>query len=293
MLGPLLFLVYIDDVSDTLLSDGSALNLYADDMLLYKLVRSPEDFRHLQSDIDRISDWVSCNYLALNPNKCKTMMISRRRNSVQPPQLILNGMPLEQVETFKYLGVLLSSELSWSAHIESICTKARKLSGLLYRRFYGNVNQQSMYSLYSTLVRPHLEYAAPIWDPHLVKDVKKLENVQKFAMKMCSKQWDLGYQDLLELSQLLTLQNHRLYLKLCTLYKIIHGCFYFPPNASICSPSRNNASLPLLYQPLAHTSAFQSSFVLSSVSVWNHLPHEALTAHSITSFRSYVAPLFL
>ena len=58
--------------------------------------------------------------------------------------IILNGMPLEQVETFKYLGVLLSSELSWSAHIES---KARKLTGLLYRRFYDNVNQQSMYSL--------------------------------------------------------------------------------------------------------------------------------------------------
>ena len=71
VLGPLLFLVYIE-----LLSDGSALNLYADNMLLYKLVRSPEDFKHLQSDIDRISDWVSCNYLALNPNKCKTTMIS-------------------------------------------------------------------------------------------------------------------------------------------------------------------------------------------------------------------------
>ena len=73
--------------------------------------------------------------------------------------------------------VLLSSELSWSAHIESICIKARKLTGLLYRRFYGNVNQQSMYSLYSILVRPHLEYVAPIWDPHLIKDVTKLEKI--------------------------------------------------------------------------------------------------------------------
>ncbi len=89
---PLLFLVYIDDVSDTLLSDGSVLNLYADDMLLYKPVSSPEDFRHLQSDIDHIGDWVSRNNLTLNPNKCKTMIISRKRNSVQPPQLILNGL---------------------------------------------------------------------------------------------------------------------------------------------------------------------------------------------------------
>ena len=126
VLGPLLFLVYIDDVSDTLLSDGSVLNLYADDMLLYK-------------------------------------------------------------------PVLLSSELSWSAHIESICTKSRKPIGLLYRRFYGNVDQQSLYSLYSALVRPNLEYAAPVWDPHLAKDITKLENVQRFAVKMCSKQSDLGY----------------------------------------------------------------------------------------------------
>ena len=189
--------------------------------------------------------------------------------------------------------MLLSSELSWSTHIESICTKARKLIGLLYRRFYGNVNQQTLYSLYTTLVRPHLEYAAPIWDPHLVKDIIKLENVQKFAMKMCSKQWDMGYQDLLELSQLPTLQNRRLYLKLCTLYKIIHGYFYFPPNVFVPQVSRYNSSLPLLNQPLARTNAFQSSFVPSSASIWNHLPHEALTAHSVSSFKSFVSPLFL
>ena len=110
----------------------------------------------------------------------------------------MNGIPLEQVETFKYLGVLLSSDLSWSAHIDSICTKARKVIGLLYRRFYGNVDHHSLLELYSVLVRPHLEYA-PIWDPHLIKDTNKLENVQNFAIKMCLKQWDLGYQDLLDL----------------------------------------------------------------------------------------------
>ena len=126
-----------------------------------------------------------------------------------------------------------------------------------------------------TLVRPHLEYAAPVWDPHLVKDITKLENVQTFA------------------SQLPALQNRRLYLKLCTLYKMIQGYFYFPPNVVVPQASRHNSSLPLLYQPLAHTNAFQSSFVPSSASTWNHLPHEALTAHSITSFKSFVSPLFL
>ena len=201
-MGPLLFLVYIDDVSDILLSDRSTLNLYADDMLLYKLVKSIEDIHHLQMDIDRICDWVNYNNLTLNPTKCKTMIISRKRNSVKPhAQFTLNSSPLEQVETFKYLGVLLSSDLSWSSHVDFICTKARKLIGLLYRRLYGNVDNRSLLELYSVLACPHLEYAAPIWDPHFIKDTNKLESVQRFTLKMCFKQWDLGYQDLLDLSQ--------------------------------------------------------------------------------------------
>ena len=124
---------------------------------------------HLQLDIDCISDWVSLNKLMFNPTKCKAMTISRKRNSVYPAQFLLNGIPLEQVETFKYLGVLLSSDLSWSAHIDSICTKARKVIGLLYRRFYGNVDNHSLLELYSVLVGPHLEYAAPIWDQNVLE----------------------------------------------------------------------------------------------------------------------------
>ena len=75
-------------------------------------------------------------------------------------------------------------------------------------------------------------------------------------------------------SQFPTLENCRLYLKLCTLYKIIHGYFYFPTNVYVPQVD-NSHSLPLIHQPRAHTNAFQSSFVPSSVSVWNHLPHEA------------------
>ena len=188
VLGPLLFLIYIDDVSGLVLSAGSTVNLYADDMLLYKPVGRPEDFNHLQIDIDHMRVWVSNNHLALNSDKCKVMMISRKRNPVPPPQFILQDTPLKQVEDYRYLGVLLTSDLSWSSHINSTCSKARKLIGLLYRRFYGNVDNQSLFELYNILVRPHLEYASPLWDPYLIKDIAKLESVQKFALKLCSKQ---------------------------------------------------------------------------------------------------------
>ena len=185
VLGPLLFLIYIDDVSTIGLSEGSVLNLFADDMLLYRPIGSSEDLQQLQSDVDRVNEWVISNHLSLNPVKCKTMLITKKINPIQPPQLQLNGIPLEQVEHFKYLGVLFSSDLSWSTHIDSICSKARKLVGLLYRRFSANVDSQPLLEMYKLLVRPHLEYAAQIWNPHLVKNITKLEDIQKFALRMC------------------------------------------------------------------------------------------------------------
>ena len=120
-----------------------------------------------------------------------------------------------------------------------------------------------------------------------------IKYTQKLALKICSKQWDnLGYQDLLDLAKCPTLRNRCLYFKLCTLYKIVHKLICFPVDIS---PLRSNLSapVPLLHQPFARTNSFFSSFVLSSVSLWNNLPYEALTADSIHSFKSPLCPLFL
>ena len=221
------------------------------------------------------------------------MLLPRKQNLSQPPQFLLNETPLEQVEVFKYLGVLISSDLSWSAHIDSICAKGKKLIGLLYRRFSSNVHSERLLEMYKSLVRPHFEYAAPVWDPHLLKDIKSVENVQKYGLKMCLKKWDLGYQELLDLAQLPTLENRRIYLKLCTLFKITHGLFPFTSDVFAPHPNRRHYNdLPLLCQPFARTNSFQSSFVPSTIAIWNHLPHDALTAHSFFSFKSHISPLF-
>ena len=84
-----------------------------------------------------------------------------------------------------------------------------------------------------------------------------------------------------------TLENRRLYLKLCSLYKIIYGHFYFPPYVFTAQPSRTPLVSPLLNQPHARTNYYQSSFVPSTISVWNNLPHTALTAHTSQSFKAH------
>ena len=168
------------------------------------------------------------NFLTLNPSKCKCMMISRKRSPTLPSvPLLLHNLPLSKVNTFKYLGILLSDNLSWSPHIHAICSKARQILGLLYCRFYNFSNSETLVQLYTSLVRPHLEYACPAWSPHLAKDIQELESVQAFACKMATHNWKANYQELQSLVDIPTLER-RLELKLGHLFKIVHNLCFFP-----------------------------------------------------------------
>ena len=138
-------------------------------MTCYRFIpfKSQEEYHHLQDDILTIEDWVNSNYLTLNPTKCKynygcvTNEVSIHLSRIS---LMLAGTEMEKVDCFKYLGLLLSSDVSFSKHIESISSKARKITGLLYRRF-NSANSDTLLQLYLTMVRLHLEYASPVWNP--------------------------------------------------------------------------------------------------------------------------------
>ena len=137
VLGPLLFLLYINDTCDAGISNGSKIVLYADDILLYRAVDSPDDYVLLQHDVNTLGAWSSTKLLKFNPSKCKTMFISRRRlRRTEPSPLFLNGSLIEAVDCIKYLGISIASDLSWSQHIQSITSKVRRLVGLLFRQYY-------------------------------------------------------------------------------------------------------------------------------------------------------------
>ena len=165
VLGPLLFLIYVNDLSNLKLSIGSSVVLYADDILLNKFQK-----------------WANANHMKFNESKCKVMHISRKRRPLSHSKsFILNNIILESVDSYKYLGLHISSNLSWSDHIESICRKGINILGLLYRKYYKFSNEATLLQLYKSLVRPHLEYAAAVWDPYVQRDVQKLHYLQKFA----------------------------------------------------------------------------------------------------------------
>ena len=107
--------------------------MFADDIALYRAIRSPLDFILLQLDVDAICNWISLNYLTLNITKCCYMIFTRKIYPTLPTTpLVVNNLALAKVDSFKYLGVNVSTNLSWSEHVDCITTKTRRLVGLLY-----------------------------------------------------------------------------------------------------------------------------------------------------------------
>ena len=100
---------------------------YADDIMFYRIIRSATDYHALQMDINSLCRWTDRNLLTFNANKCKYMLISRKKQQTLPSSPItIKGASLECVSSYKYLGVWLTSTLSWSLQVTEVCKKARR-----------------------------------------------------------------------------------------------------------------------------------------------------------------------
>ena len=126
VLGPLLFNFYINDIMLLPLTAGT-MSLYADDLMLYRTIRSQSDFVALQADVDRLCVWTDKNCLTFNDVKCKFMIVSRKREPTLPSSSItINDSPIARVDAYKYLGVWITSTLNWSLQVDHVCKKARR-----------------------------------------------------------------------------------------------------------------------------------------------------------------------
>ena len=295
VLGPFLFLIYVDGLTNIPLSGGS-LVLFADDLLLHKVIHTTYDFQALQEDVNSLTKWIGDHNLSLNVRKCKSLLVSRKHTFLSGQSVQIGDESLEKVQSYKYLGVVINSNLTWSDHISRLCSKAKQQLGLLYRQFYKDCNTSTLRALYITQVRPHLEYAIPVWDPYLSKDIEAIESVQRFASKVCTKQWhDTSYQDRLKALNIGTLQSRRQHQKLCYLYKIINGqSFFVNPPLSYFSSVYNTRSHELtLNIPFTQSTSSFNSFFCDTARLWNHLPYEIVSTPTFIPFKKAVSKYLL
>ena len=149
-------------------------------------LRSLLDFILLQIDVDAICKWISLNYLILNILQCCYMIFTRKRHPILPTTpLMVNNLALAKADSFKYLGMNLSANLSWSEHVDCIAVKTRRLVGLLYRRFYGYLdshiaNGEVVYYIHPSTFRIRLQFVVPTSR----KTSKLLKTCKKFAFRV-------------------------------------------------------------------------------------------------------------
>jgi len=290
ILGPLLFIIYINDIVE-FCGDDAMIFLFADDAKIYKHITSPADCIVLQEYVDKFSNWTQNWLVKLNVQKCKTMSIYHRRHTIEQHQYEINNSKLETVDTFRDLGVIFDHHLIFDQHICEKVNKAYSMLGILKRNFK-NMSRDCFLILYKSMVRSHLEYAQSIWSPIRLSDIEKIEKVQKRATKSIHGMGKLSYKERLEILKLPTLKFRRLRGDMIELYKFING--KYDQNTSIHIPlySELQSSIQtrghrvkLLTQTIRYDTR-KHYFINRCISIWNSLPEEVVVSESVNIFKN-------
>ena len=207
ILGPLMFNIFMNSISNVPLSKNCHIILYADDILLFKPIDNNNDLSDFQQDLTGITDWI--HKQGLTPNHQKTLYLPISRSKIRTaPVIHLNGHPLSPCLSVKYLGVTLTSNLSWSQHIDTISKATKRLLGRVHRNFRDAPNHLR-HRIYTSTILPKLDYCSAVWDPHHQTHSKRLENVQKFAGRVITQKWSAEYESLLSSLNLKPLATRR------------------------------------------------------------------------------------
>jgi hypothetical protein len=193
VLGPILFVIYINDLPDTVESDSY---LFADDTKIFRIIKGEDDKEILQDDLAKLEEWSDKWLLKFHPEKCKHMKISKSKNEETNTYKLL-GQDIETVTQEKDIGVIIDSELTFENHL---CEKVKKATSIfaVMRRTFKHLDTKSFLVIYKTLVRTHLDYASSVWAPYKMKYIEKIESVQKRVTKQFPGMKNLSYPERLK-----------------------------------------------------------------------------------------------
>ena len=178
VLGPLCFLIYINDMGNSI-SRKTTLRLFADNSLLYRSIKTIDDRKKLQEDLTTLTKWAETWQMTFHPAKYFILRVTRKKTPIIENYEMM-GHILSTVHQYPYLGVELSEDLGWEPHINKAISKANKVLGFL-RRNIGKCSQDIKEKAYLTLVRPHLEYSSAVWDPYRKQHINSIKMVQRRA----------------------------------------------------------------------------------------------------------------
>lgn len=283
MLGPLLFLLFINDLPEYV-SEKSTVRLFADDCALYRNIKDKDDAITLQKDLDELQRWEKEWMMEFHPQKCQILHFTNKRKIIDMPYTI-HGHILEVVETAKYLGIHLHRNLKWNHHIGETTKKANSTIAFLRRNLY-QCPPETKALCYKTLVRPVMEYGSSIWDPHTQDNINKLEMAQRRAARMVYRDYRTtsSVSNMLHQLQWPPLQERRGQARALMMYRIVYHLIDIPTTLLVPTISARGNSMTY-FIPYARTQIYQKSFFPDGIRIWNSLPATIVTSPTIDIFK--------
>ena len=282
VLGPILFILFVNDMKDCV--KYSIIRLFADDTRILKGIDTCENVQELQEDLLAVINWARVNNMHLHEEKFQYIAHRFTKSStleILPfttenfTYSLSDGTMLYPTHEVKDLGVNVTSDLSWAIHIATAAAKGRSMASWVFSAFLTR-ERSCMMILYKSLVRSHLEYCCVLWDPRNIGLIQQLEAVQR---TFTSKIWGvshLNYWDRLKALGLMSLQRRRERYALLHMWKILNNKCPNDAHISFLPISRSGilAKVPSLVRNSSchNQSIYDQSFAVVGPTLWNSIP---------------------
>ena len=287
VLGPLLFLMFINDIVDEF-GDFLTTKLFADDVKIYVVIDDPSKIDCLQLGLDKLHMWSVKWQLNIAAHKCCVLHVGHKNIN---HEYNINNIKLIDATEVVDLGVTVDSNMRFDKHINKMVTKAHQRAALISRCFKSK-KSDVLFRAFTVYVRPILEYCSAVWNPGYLCDVNKIESVQRRFTKRLRGLHSLSYVNRLEVLNTQSLELRRLKIDLVTMYKMMFSASFAVGRLNLiqlydnvyCTRGHN---FRLMKQH--HTvNCYSNSFVGRIVNVWNSLPASAFDYESVSGFKRFI-----
>ena len=283
VLGPILFLIYINDLDDDI---TSKVLKFADDTKVFRKIKSDADIQHLQDDLNKLIEWSEKWQMLFNFGKCKCLHTGHGNEDAQ---YTMGDTVLNTTLKEKDLGLTISADMKVSEQCGIAAAKGNQILGLIRRNIVYK-EKELIIPLYKTIVKPHLEYCIQAWRPYRKKDIDMLERVQRRATKMIPKLRNISYEMRLKECGLTTLETRRLRGDQIEVFKILTGYENIDRNIvfTVKEERRTRGHGVTLAKKQCRLDIRKFSFSQRTVNEWNRLSADCVGASSVNIFKNKI-----
>ena len=297
-LGPLLFLVYINNLS--LVIKNSKTSVYADDTSIYCCSKDvPQLNREINEDLEQLDEWLMGNKLSLNVAKTHSMLIATQQKHKSLAYSDIRFDPkirekeIEIRSKAKYLGVQIDDNLNWKEHIRAVSAKVSRAVGFLkYSKQY--LPLSAVKTLYTSIVEPHFQYCCSVWGCCNAAEIQLLQKLQNRAARIVSNSsFNADIKPMFEIlgwktiQQLIDTQSKIVTFKSLKNLAPKYLCELFNKNIVCSSRNLRNTNTDVRL-PKKNTAKGQKAFSFRGAKIWNSLSTEAKLAPSLYKFKGHV-----